>query len=211
MALWREDGGLVVPTGPERKFCAPTVAVSAGGTRLARQLAGRGPEPVRAVHQLVPMLVPGDATSQHAIQLRRLLHDMGLESEIFAAAIHDSLHDDGMLVHELPERRLPGTLLVYQMSSGSPMVETARVRKEPLAINYHNLTPANTYDRWEPSIAADQRWARRQVANLSSRACLAICDSTYNARELVSHGIQGDSRLPRARGHGPAGRIRRFG
>ncbi len=199
-ALWREQMkngvGAMPPTGPERKFDASAAPVSAEGIKIARRLAGAGPEPVRAVHQLVPMLVPGDATSDHAIQLRRLVHDMGLESEIFAAAIHDSLHDQGMLVHELPDRTLPGTLLVYQMSSGSPMVETARERKEPLAVNYHNLTPAHTYDHWEPAIAADQRWARRQVGTLASRTAVAICDSAYNAAELVSHGYRATAVCP---------------
>jgi glycosyltransferase involved in cell wall biosynthesis len=184
------------PSGPERRFEAPPVAISAEGARLARQLARTGPEQVKAVHQLVPMLVPGDATSDHAIQLRRLLHDMGLESEIFAAAIHDSLHEEGMLIGELPDRTLPGTLFVYQMSSGSPMVETARERKEPLAVNYHNLTPAQTYDRWEPQIAADQRWARRQVAGLAARTSLAMCDSAYNAAELTSYGYAGTAVCP---------------
>ena len=182
--------------GPERRFEAPTVPISAGGAKLARNSAGTGPEPIRAVHQLVPMLVPGDATSDHAIQLRRLVHDMGLESEIFASAIHDSLHDEGILVSELPDRTLPGTLFVHQMSSGSPMVETALQRREALAVNYHNLTPAHTYMRWEPQIAADQRWARRQLASLASRGSLAICDSAYNASELVSYGYRATAVCP---------------
>jgi glycosyltransferase involved in cell wall biosynthesis len=154
-----------------------------------------GPEPIRtesikAVHQLVPMLVPGDATSDHAIQLRRLAHGMGLESEIFATAIHDDLRDESFLVHELPDRRLPGTLLVYQMSSASEMVHLARERLEPLAVNYHNVTPAWAYEHWQPAIAADQRWARRQLSFLADRASLAICDSSYNARELDAAGYR---------------------
>jgi glycosyltransferase involved in cell wall biosynthesis len=136
------------------------------------------------------MLVPGDATSDHAIQLRRLAHDMGLDSEIFATAIHDDLRDQSFLVHELPDRRLPATSFIYQMSSGSPMVDLARERLEPLAVNYHNLTPSSAYERWEPAIAAEQRWARRQIGNLSGRASLAICDSSYNARELDSNGYR---------------------
>jgi glycosyltransferase involved in cell wall biosynthesis len=147
-------------------------------------------QPVRAIHQLVPILVPGDATSQHAIQLRRVLHEMGLESEIFATAIDDELHDEGLLLHELPDRKLPGTVLVYQMSSGSPMVEVAAARKERLWVNYHNVTPGWTYDRWEPAIAAEQRWGRRQVARMAGRAEIAICDSGYNASELMSFGYE---------------------
>ena len=148
------------------------------------------PDPIRAVHQLVPMLVPGDATSDHAIQLRRLAHDMGLESEIFATAIHDDLHDECFLVHELPDRRLPGTLLVYQMSSGSEMVHLARERHEPLAVNYHNVTPSWAYEHWQPAIAAEQRWARRQLSLLADRASFAICDSSYNASELDAAGYR---------------------
>ena len=97
---------------------------SATGARLARQPRRTAPEPVRAVHQLVPMLVPGDATSDHAIQLRRLAHDMGLESEIFATAIHDDLHDESFLVHELPDRRLPGPVHVPDVER-VPMVDLA--------------------------------------------------------------------------------------
>ena len=150
----------------------------------------RVPEPIRAIHQLVPMLVPGDATSDHAIQIRRLAHDMGLESEIFAIAIHDDLRDESFLVHELPDRRLPATVFIYQMSSGSAMLDLARERLEPLAVNFHNVTPSSAYRRWEPAIAAEQRWARRQIGNLSDRASLAICDSSYNATELDSIGYR---------------------
>ena len=198
--------------GPERQFAAPTVAISAGGVRLARRVAGRGPEPVRAVHQLVPMLVPGDATSDHAIQLRRLVRDMGFESEIFAAAIHDSLHDEGMLIRELPDRRLPGTLFVYQMSSGSPMVETARERKEPLAVNYHNLTPAHTYDRWEP---ADRGRPALGEAPGREPGCKNVGrDMRLRVQRRRARVVRlpGDGGVPRARGHGAlrvSGKLRR--
>ncbi|MFZ0665897.1 MAG: glycosyltransferase [Acidimicrobiales bacterium] len=170
----------------ERWFEAPASVSEVG--RLANKVAGK-PEHVRAIHQLVPMLVPGDATSEHAIELRRLLHDMGLESEIFATAIDDSLHSEAILMHELPDRRLPGTLLIYQMSSGSPLAELARDRKEPLAVNYHNLTPAWAYEHWDPATAADQRWARRQVAELAARASIGLCPSDYNAAELSACGF----------------------
>jgi glycosyltransferase involved in cell wall biosynthesis len=197
-------GGSGTRERPRRTFTAPESAglMTSGSvtTRVTAQLHASaplaqlhrtaGPEPVRAIHQLVPMLVPGDATSDHAIQLRRLAHDMGLDSEIFATAIHDDLRDESFLVHELPDRRLPATSFIYQMSSGSPMVDLARERLEPLAVNYHNLTPSSAYERWEPAIAAEQRWARRQIGNLSGRASLAICDSSYNARELDSNGYR---------------------
>jgi glycosyltransferase involved in cell wall biosynthesis len=65
-----------------------------------------------------------------------------------------------------------------------------------LAVNYHNLTPPSAYDKWEPAIAAEQRWARRQIGNLSGRASLAICDSSYNARELESSGYRATAVCP---------------
>jgi glycosyltransferase involved in cell wall biosynthesis len=76
------------------------------------------------------------------------------------------------------------------------MVELARMRKEPLAVNYHNITPASTYDGWEPEVAADQRWARRQLANLAPRTSLGICDSGYNASELQSFGYRATAVCP---------------
>jgi L-malate glycosyltransferase len=136
------------------------------------------------------MIVPGDATSEHAVELRKLVRDMGLESEIFASAIDDSLHSEAMLVHELPDRPLPATLIVYQMSSGSPLAQLALDRKEPLAINYHNLTPDWAYEDWDPAVASDQRWARRQLVDLARRASIGICPSAYNAVELSACGFR---------------------
>lgn len=167
----------------ERQF---TPAPRGGPVSQIGGLLAERTVPIGAVHQLVPMLVPGDATSDHAIALRRLLHDMGLESEIFASAIHDDLHAEAVLLHRLPDATLPGTLFVYQMSSASPMADLVRQRTEPLAVNFHNVTPASAYDGWDAAVAADQRWARRQVADLAGRASVGICDSAFNATDLVA-------------------------
>ena len=141
-----------------------------------------------AMHQVVPVLLPGDATSDHSLQLQRLLLDMGFESEIFVQAVHPSLADRARLLGEIPTSRQPDTLWLYQLSAASGIAEWLAGRREPFAINYHNVTPPHFYRRWEPAVAADQRWALRQTAHLADRASTAICDSSFNAANLALLG-----------------------
>jgi glycosyltransferase involved in cell wall biosynthesis len=134
------------------------------------------------------MLVPGDATSDHALALQDMARDLGYESEIYVQAVAEELEDRAHLLREIPASPLPHTMWLYQLSAASTLAEWLGERREPFAVNFHNITPARFYRRWEPAVAADQRWALRQAAHLAERAVLGICDSTFNATDLTGLG-----------------------
>ena len=141
-----------------------------------------------AIHQFVPVLARHDAIGRHTVQLRRLLQDMGLDSELFVADAHPDLdvptHDPASF---RPEPGVP-TWLLYQASTDSDMADDLVARPEPLILDYHNITPAEMFAPWEPLVAPGLRMARRQLARLSPRSVLGLADSSYNAVELDSLG-----------------------
>jgi L-malate glycosyltransferase len=143
---------------------------------------------VHAVHQLIPVLARHDATSAHTLEVRRLLHDLGYESEVYVEEADPSLAAVARPYRELPGG--PGVVLLYQFAIGSVLGQVVRDRPEPLGINSHNATPAEYYEPWEPGLAHGLAWGRSQLAELEPRTRLAITVSQFNADDLAVHGYR---------------------
>jgi glycosyltransferase involved in cell wall biosynthesis len=140
------------------------------------------------VHQFVPALIPRDATGMHTMLLRTALRGAGWRSEIFAEATHDELLGESIPVERYPEFAAPGDVLVYQFSTSSMVAGLLAGRAEPLVLDYHNVTGAEHYDRWEPHIAQRAADAVAELALLAPRAALGLADSAYNEADLVAAG-----------------------
>jgi glycosyltransferase involved in cell wall biosynthesis len=140
------------------------------------------------VHQFTAVLAGRDAVGQHTLAVDRLLRDMGAETEIFAAHVHPEVRDRGRDFREHAAGPAPD-LMLYQTSTGSPVGDYVMSRPERLVLNYHNMTPAEFFDPWEPAVAAELDHGRRQLARLARRADHAIAVSQYNADELSALGM----------------------
>lgn len=149
-----------------------------------------------AVHQFVPALLPRDATGDHTLALRDALLDAGFDSDIYVEAAHDDLWRHATYFERYPERSKPGDVLLYQLSTASPMAEFLRTRPERLVLDYHNITPASFYDGWEDHTSDKVALARLQMAELAPLAVLGIADSAFNAAELHRHGCATTSVIP---------------
>lgn len=151
----------------------------------------------RAVHQFLPVLAAGDAIGNHTRRLQRILRDAGYDSEIFAADIHA-----GVRRHARPYEEFvapaggPAPWLIYHLSTGSPMAAWLAGRPEPLAVDYHNITPAEYFDRWAPFASEGARAARKEMRRLASPSRFSLADSTYNAEELRAEGYQNTAVAP---------------
>lgn len=142
-----------------------------------------------SVHQFVPNFSAGDAIGHHTVQVKRLLRSAGFESQIFAEAMAPDVRQEARPWSDYGRRRRPADLIIYQCSTGSRMVAFLRDRREPLAVNYHNITPAVFFDRWEPVAAGSMRRARDELRQLAPRTQLAIAVSAFNAAELAGMGF----------------------
>ena len=139
---------------------------------------------VSAVHQFLPALLPGDACGIHALAAQEALRSAGFESEIFCEAVHHELEGRGRIFHEFPGFA-KGSVLVYHLATGSVLADYVNARPEPLVVDYHNLTPASFFRRWDMTVANAVNWGRSQLAMLSSRTAFGMADSSYNEMELI--------------------------
>lgn len=139
------------------------------------------------VHQFTATLSPRDAVSHHTLEVDLLLREMGYDTALFAQSIHPELRGRA---HDFRDHgALAADVLLYQASTGSPVAEYLLGRTEPLILDYHNLTPAEAFDPWEPHVGAELDAGRRQLVRLARHAHRGIADSRYNADELIAAGL----------------------
>lgn len=142
-----------------------------------------------AVHQIIPVLAPHDAVGNHTLQVRDALRDAGFESEVFAEFRLGHHLGTGRSLDDYDAVAGRADLLIYQSSTGSGAVDWLLRRSEPLAVNYHNITPASFFEAWDDQAAASMRRARAQLASLARRSRFALADSPFNAAELTELGF----------------------
>ncbi len=146
------------------------------------------------VHQFVPALIPRDATGSHTLLLRDALCKAGFESEIYAEATHDEL-----LGETKPFRSYvssPGDVLIYQFSTSSEVATYLLGRTEPLILDYHNVTRPELSGGWDLPAAARSALALEQLDRLAPHSVLGLCDSHFNAGDLVAAGCKKISVVP---------------
>jgi glycosyltransferase involved in cell wall biosynthesis len=148
-----------------------------------------------AVHQFIPSLAARDAIGAHCLQVRDVLIEMGLRSTIYAdhavAELAGSWEPyDGY------RSRGAGEWILYQLSIGSRVGDYVRLRPEPKILNYHNITPASLFERWEPAQADEAGQGRRQLSKLAAVTAHAITPSRYNESELKDVGFRSTSVAP---------------
>lgn len=139
---------------------------------------------VTAVHQFLPALMPGDASGIHALEAQSALREAGFESEIFCEAVHHELEGRGLIFRDFPAYA-KGSIIVYHVATGSVLADYVNARGEPLVIDYHNLTPASFFHRWDMAVANAVNWGRAQLSMLAPRTSLGMADSAYNELELI--------------------------
>ncbi|HTL87565.1 MAG TPA: glycosyltransferase family 4 protein [Acidimicrobiia bacterium] len=150
-----------------------------------------------AIHQFVPTLAPRDAVGLHYLAVQSTLRDAGYRSDIYAYEAKDEYARRAEPFQSFAESANgEPTWLLYHSSIGSPVADFVARRDEPLIVDYHNVTPASFFARWEPALAAMLMKGRRQLADLETRAALGIADSAFNAEELTRLGYARTSVVP---------------
>ncbi len=138
----------------------------------------------------MPSFAPHDAMAIHALELRDALREHGLASAIYAEEIKSGTGGEA-----IPFTRFRFTTpsknryLLYQAGTGSNLVRHLVARREPLIIQYHNITPRQQFVRFEAGIASSMAWGRRQLESLIQHTSLALGISRFNAEDLVKTGF----------------------
>ena len=83
------------------------------------------------VHQFIPSLTKRDAVSFHTRAIDEMLRELGADSTIYTAHINSETEDRARHYRHHAKDPNPD-LVIYQASTGSPMVDYLRGRSEPL-------------------------------------------------------------------------------
>jgi glycosyltransferase involved in cell wall biosynthesis len=152
---------------------------------------------VPTLHQFVPTLEPG-ATGSHAIEIQRFLRTKGWRSELFSYEAKPPFEEIGFDYRDYGEEvpAQPDDLLLYHVAIGSVVADWLMPRHETLLLYFHNLTPAEYYDRWEPFAAYACTWGRTQLRRLVDRATFAMAASAYSQRDLLDAGYVDTAVVP---------------
>ncbi|MBK8905048.1 MAG: glycosyltransferase [Anaerolineaceae bacterium] len=141
------------------------------------------------IHQLVPSMSPGDATSNHILEIDKRLSKWGFESYIYAQHTSHELQEQVRLIEDLrPYLNQKSDLLIYHYGifhTSAYYFHAASCRR---MLVYHNITPAHMFAGWDKYNQTNCRLGRLMLQTL--KECdLAVGDSDFNRQELVASGF----------------------
>jgi glycosyltransferase involved in cell wall biosynthesis len=147
------------------------------------------------VDQVIPSLASRDAIGVHTLCLRDALRAAGLRSDIYYGNCTPDVAHEGRPVVDLG-RSAKDRWLLYQSSIGSPVFDILAARPEPKLVNYHNITPAELLQDWEPHVGTEVALGRAQMERLAPQSRFAVADSEFNRLELEEAGYRGTDVVP---------------
>jgi glycosyltransferase involved in cell wall biosynthesis len=152
-----------------------------------------------AIHQVLPVFAPRDAIGNHTAAVRRVLHGMGITSEVVAGEVNPGAPCPARTTREVNPAKLAAaepTIWMYHASTGTPVADWFADLPGPKAIDYHNISPAEILGPWEPHIGIELEHGRRQLADLAGVCDWALADSSFNEAELRGLGYRWTAVVP---------------
>lgn len=149
------------------------------------------------VHQILPNLEYGDAISNYAILLRRVLRRMGHRSEVFARFIHPKMRRYAKPLKGV--RRFAecnDTIWIYHYSIGSEITRMVRDLAGPLILIYHNITPPLLTVHADGHMASRSHAGWEDLKTLTDLPRIAVGVSEYNRSQLSQIGFRNTAVLP---------------
>ena len=140
-------------------------------------------------HQMHFALIPGDAVSNHILEIDDRLKAWGLETSIYAGYIAPEMAGCARPEAEyLSHLHAPDDLLIYHYGLYSPNLRYFQASRGRKVLVYHNITPAFYFQGWsrEQELLCDV--GRRALPGLAD-CDLALGVSDFNRRELVEAGF----------------------
>ena len=146
------------------------------------------------IHQLLPNLSYGDAISNQAIALKRLLHSWGHTSEIFTQYIHPKVANECQ--HFSRYKPSAETITIYHHSIGSEVSRVFTRAAGKRMMIYHNITPAHFFAPYAPKTYKLTKQGRESLGEYRDCVDMVLGDSAYNCEELSELGYRNPRVFP---------------
>jgi len=152
---------------------------------------------VAVVHQLLPNLEYGDAISNYAILLRRLLRGMGHRSRIYARFVHPKMRRHAWSLKRACRLAQDGSVIwIYHYSIHSEITRMVRDFSGPIILVHHNITPPLFAAATDGHMASRFHAAREDLKTIADLPRIAVGVSEYNRAQLVELGFRHTDILP---------------
>ena len=138
--------------------------------------------------QLLPTMSFGDAVSNDAAAIRKMLSDMGHETAVYASNIDPRLPEGSVLHWKKMKDLHAGDLMIYHGSTGDPlnrMVPSLGGRK---IMVYHNITPSSFFHGYSRQAEELTAAGLHQIRSLAGHFHYCVADSDYNRQDLRKMG-----------------------
>jgi L-malate glycosyltransferase len=140
------------------------------------------------IDQIMPALVYGDAMGNHAMEIWKLLRELGMQSTIYAE------HIDPRYAHAAKPYKTykdeAGKLLIYHFGIGSNITHfIPTIKHSKVAMYYHNITPPEFFEDVNPGLTRALLAGREELPRLKDMPrCIAA--SEYNRIEMLNAGFK---------------------
>ncbi|OGD26928.1 MAG: hypothetical protein A2028_02430 [Candidatus Aminicenantes bacterium RBG_19FT_COMBO_59_29] len=148
------------------------------------------------IHQFSTSLAYGDAISDEALEIQKVLRERGHNSEIFTRYFDPQLAGLRRDYREYKKISSPRNVVIFHFSIGSPVSKLFfRVPDRKIMI-YHNITPHEFFVDWHRVLARECYKGRLEIKLFGDKVDLALGDSDFNRRELEGAGYPRTGVLP---------------
>ena len=136
----------------------------------------------------MPTVSFGDAVSNDARAIGKVIEEMGYKTGIYAENIAPKLNDPS--VHKLS--KLPSTdkndIIIFNHSTGTELCYSLPDIPGRKMMIYHNITPPKFFERYSPAATKTTTFGYRGTEFLSDKIEYAMADSSFNADDLRRMG-----------------------
>ncbi|MCC6933508.1 MAG: glycosyltransferase [Deltaproteobacteria bacterium] len=153
------------------------------------------------IDQFVHTLNYGDAISNEALTIQRLLRAQGIASDIYVIHAHEQVKQYVRYWATNRDEILAGKdsqqAIILHYSIASPLnAAFSDLRQLKRVLVFHNLTPAHWFLSYNDRVVKDLEVGFSELPRLLPQADLLLADSAYNKKELLAFGAKDVNVLP---------------
>ena len=133
--------------------------------------------------QVLPTMSYGDAVSNDAINIDKILKKNGYETEIYAENIDKRMKDKVFKISKLKKVN-KNDILIYHKSTGTDLSFLLEKYKCKKVMRYHNITPGKYLEQYNKYLYNLVEYGRKGLEYASKYFDYSLADSKYNKSEL---------------------------
>ena len=142
--------------------------------------------------QVMPTVSFGDAVSNDARAIAKVISEMGYKTAIYAENIDQRIKDHGIYkLSKLPEID-DDDIVIFNHSTGTDLCYKVPELGGRKMMIYHNITPPHFFGAYNSAARALTEYGYEGTKYLSDKIDYVMADSSYNASDLKGMGYNCD-------------------